>query len=172
MLRSLDHISQRPKYALLLIRHRARVASTSFVGRVVDQPALYPMRMRTFFITGVAVTICVIAVVAWFFFGDTIQERLRRRPFDAAAWRGEKTLTNDVRIRMVDDLLRRHNFRGMTRDQVTAIAGEPDTTGYFKEWDLVYWLGPERGFMSIDSEWLVFRLDRQKIVTDSRIVRD
>lgn len=115
---------------------------------------------------------CVVAVVGWFFFGDTIQERLRRRPFDAAAWQGEKTLTNDVRIRMVDDLLRRHSFRGMTREQVTAIVGEPDKTGYFKEWDLVYWLGPERGFMSIDSEWLVFRLDSQKKVTDLRIVSD
>ena len=73
---------------------------------------------------------------------------------------------------MVDDLLRRHSFRGMTREQVTAIVGEPDKTEYFKEWDLVYWLGPERGFMSIDSEWLVFRLDSQKKVTDLRIVRD
>ncbi len=130
------------------------------------------MRKQTFLIIGVAVTMCVVAVVGWFFFGDTIQERLRRRPFDAAAWQGEKTLTNDVRIRMVDDLLRRHSFRGMTREQVTAIVGEPDKTGYFKEWDLVYWLGPERGFMSIDSEWLVFRLDSQKKVTDLRIVSD
>jgi outer membrane protein assembly factor BamE (lipoprotein component of BamABCDE complex) len=73
---------------------------------------------------------------------------------------------------MVDDLLRRHSFRGMTREQVTAIVGEPDKTEYFKEWDLVYWLGPERGFMSIDSEWLVFRLDSQKKVTDLRNVRD
>ena len=130
------------------------------------------MRKRTFLIIGVAVTISIVAVVGWFFFGDTIQERWRRRPFDAAAWQGEKPLTNDVRIRMVDDLLRRHSFRGMTRDQVTAIVGEPDKTGYFKEWDLVYRLGPERGFMSIDSEWLVFRLDRQKKVTELRIVRD
>ena len=110
------------------------------------------MRKRTFLIVGVAVTLCVFAVVGWFFFGDTIQEPLLRRPFDAAAWQGEKTLTNDVRIRMVDDLLRGHSFRGMTREQVTAIVGEPDKTEYFKEWDLVYWLGPERGFIGIDSD--------------------
>ena len=130
------------------------------------------MSKRTFLIIGVAVTICVVAVARWFFLGDTIQEHMRRRPFDAAAWRGEKTLTNDVRIRMVDDLLRRHSFRGMTREQVTAIAGDPDKTEYFKNWDLVYWLGPERGWMSIDSQWLVFRLDSQKKVADYRIVRD
>lgn len=127
---------------------------------------------QTFLILALVATLSVIGVVCWFLFGGTIQEHLRRRPFDAAAWRGEKTLTNDVRIRMVDDLLRRHSFRGMTREQVTAIVGEPDQTGYFKEWDLVYWLGPERGFFSIDSEWLVFRLDSEMKVTDYRIVRD
>ncbi len=131
------------------------------------------MMKRKLLILGlVATLLCVIGAVGWFFFGDTIQEHLRRRPFDAAVWKGEKTLTNDVRIRMVDDLLRRHSFRGMTREQLTGIVGEPDKTEYFKDWDLVYWLGPERGFMSIDSEWLVFRFDRQKKVTDHRIVRD
>jgi len=73
---------------------------------------------------------------------------------------------------MVDDLLRLHSFRGMTRDQVTGIIGEPDKTEYFKDWDLVYWLGPERSFMSIDSEWLVLRLDGQKKVKEFRIMRD
>src|SRR4029079_14155045 len=127
------------------------------------------MAKRTSLILGLAVMLCVIGAVGSFFFGDTIREHLRRRPFDAAAWRGEKTLTNNIRIRMVDDLLRRHSFRGMTREQVAAIVGEPDKTEYFKGWDLVYWLGPERGFMSIDSEWLVFRLDSQKKVTDLKI---
>ncbi len=60
----------------------------------------------------------------------------------------------------------------MTREQVSAIIGEPDKTGYFKNWDMVYWLGPERGFISIDSEWLVFRLDELKRVTNYAIVRD
>jgi hypothetical protein len=131
-----------------------------------------PMLKRTLLILGLVATLCIIGAVGWFFFGDTVQGHLRCRPFDAAAWKGEKTLTNDVRIRMVDDLLRRHSFRGMTREHVTAIVGEPDKTEYFKEWDLVYWLGPERDWMSIDSEWLVFRLDGGKKVTDYRIVRD
>jgi hypothetical protein len=81
----------------------------------------------------------------WFFFGDSIRERWNRQRFDSVAWHSGQSRTNAVRIRMVDDLMRRHSFRGMTRDQVTAIVGEPDKTEYFKEWDLVYWLGPERG---------------------------
>ena len=115
----------------------------------------------------------VVGAGVWFFFGDSIRERLSRQRFDSAAWKANTdSFTNAVRIRMVDDLLRRHSFRGMTRNQVTAIVGEPDKTEYFRDWDLVYWLGPERGFISIDSEWLVFHLDGQKKVSDYRIVRD
>lgn len=73
---------------------------------------------------------------------------------------------------MVDDLLRRHSFKGMTREQVIAIIGEPDKTEYFKNWDMVYWLGPERGFISIDSEWLVLRMDSRKRVLEVSVVRD
>ena len=114
----------------------------------------------------------VVAVVAWPFYGYAIKERLRRQPFDKTVWQGQKDFRDDVRIRMVDDLLRRHDFHSKTRHQVTAVLGEPDETDYFKEWDMVYWLGPERGFMSIDSEWLVIQLDDDKKVTEYRIVRD
>ena len=50
--------------------------------------------------------------------------------------------------------------------------GEPPETEYFRDWDLVYWLGPERGFMSIDSEWLVLRLHENGRAAECRIVRD
>jgi len=120
-----------------------------------------------------SVGLIVAGAGVWFFFGDSIRERLCRQRFDAVAWRANvHSFTNAVRIRMVDDLLHHYRFRGMTREEVTGIVGEPDNTEYFKEWDLVYRLGPERGFISIDSEWLVFRLDGQKKVTDYRIVRD
>lgn len=41
----------------------------------------------------------------------------------------------------------------------------PRTTGLYR-------LGLEHGFVSIDSEWLVFRLDEENQVADTRIVRD
>ncbi len=49
--------------------------------------------------------------------------------------------------------------------------GVPPVTGYFRGYDLVYRIGNERGFFSIDSEWLVvkFTNDRADVV---RIVRD
>lgn len=130
------------------------------------------MMKRALLSFGLGAALCVIGAVAWCFFYDTIRERWHRCPLEAAAWAGQKALTNDIRIRMVDDLLRRHKFQGMTREEVTAVIGEPDKTEYFKDCDLVYWLGPERHFMSIDSEWLVFWLDDQKRVRDYRIVWD
>ncbi len=131
------------------------------------------MSKRKLLITGLVVTLSIIAPIGWLIIGDAIQERLHRQRFVPVLWQGPKSsFTNDVRIRMVDDLLRRYHLRGMTRKQLTAIIGEPDVTEYFKEWDMVYRLGPERGFISIDSEWLVIRLDSQKEVADYRIVED
>lgn len=117
----------------------------------------------------VAATVCV---GIWYFFADSIRERWNRQEFSLTAWLAPHNHASTVRIRMVDDLLNNHNFRGMTREQVIAIVGEPDKTESFRNFDMVYWLGPERGFMSIDSEWLVFRLDDQNRVSEYRIVRD
>jgi hypothetical protein len=52
------------------------------------------------------------------------------------------------------------------KQEVVARLGEPPKTEYFKNFDLVYYLGPERGFISIDSEWLVLKLG-----PDARVVR-
>jgi hypothetical protein len=73
---------------------------------------------------------------------------------------------------MVDDLLKRHSLDEMTRAEVVALLGEPDDTPYFREWDMVYWLGPERGLIGIDSEWLVLRLDEHQQVIEHRVVTD
>jgi hypothetical protein len=116
--------------------------------------------------------LCILAMPVWFLFGDSIKERIQRKAFDPVAWRSARHTSDPVRIRMVDDLLHSQGFHGMTRDKVTSLIGEPDDTGYFQDFDLVYWLGPERGFMGIDSEWLVFKLDGQQKVKNYQIVRD
>ena len=88
-------------------------------------------------------------------------EYVPRTSFDSSGWQDSaRVFSQDpIRIRMVDDLLERHELDEMTRAEVVALLGEPDKTPYFREWDMVYWLGPERGLMGIDSEWLVLRLD-------------
>jgi len=79
--------------------------------------------------------------------------------FDAAHWNA-KNLPASVRLQMADDLIQTHRLDGMTRSQVISLLGEPPKTPYFKDYDLVYLLGPERGFMPIDSEWLVVKFGR------------
>lgn len=101
---------------------------------------------------------------------DAAKERLNRLPFDAAEWKAGQE--NDIRIRMVDSLLHNYELRGKTRAEILALLGKPDNTGYFREYDLVYRLGAERGFISIDSEWLVFRLDTNDTVKECTIARD
>src|SRR5271163_4646713 len=78
-------------------------------------------------------------------------------PFDSVSWRDELSLRNGGREQMADRLVGRHALQGKTRVEVVSLLGEPPRTDYFADWDLVYFLGPERGFLSIDSEWLVVR---------------
>ncbi len=73
---------------------------------------------------------------------------------------------------MVDDLLNGHKLVGMDRASVVELLGEPTLTSYFHEYDLVYWLGPERGLWSIDSEWLVMKLDANRRVSEAKLVTD
>jgi len=86
----------------------------------------------------------------------------------------ERWLTNErERVYMVDDLLREYPLTGMTKDEVTALLGPPTETNYFQADDnLVYYLGDERGLISIDSEWLVIRLDGGGNVIEYQVLTD
>lgn len=94
--------------------------------------------------------------------------------FQVKSWLDMAQVDGPLSIRgcMVDDLLATRDFHGQSRATVVELLGEPSRTGYFRDYDLVYWLGPERGPMSIDSEWLVFRLDSAQRVLEYRLVTD
>ncbi len=96
------------------------------------------------------------------------------RKFDPSLWQDSAAVYGPQKLRgcMVDDLPRRHALRGRTRAQVVALLGEPRPTSYFQEYDLVYWLGPERSALGLDSEWLVLQLDKAGRVTEHRLVTD
>ena len=76
-----------------------------------------------------------------------------RHNFSTEKWLGDP----GNRTRIVDDLLADYELIGMTEPEVLELLGSHDNdSGYFQqESRLVYWLGPERGLMSIDSEWLI-----------------
>lgn len=97
---------------------------------------------------------------------------LARTFFNSAAWQDSaRVFSQDpVRMRMIEDLLKRQKLSGMTRAQTVAILGEPDETPYFREWDMVYWLDPESGLIGLDSEWLLLRLDELQYVKEHTVV--
>ncbi len=94
------------------------------------------------------------------------------RAFYAVLWRDKARIEEGVRLGMADRLLARGTLIGLTRAEVVAMLGEPPSTGYFSDWDLVYRLGMERSLISIDSEWLVARLGPDGRVAQARIVTD
>jgi hypothetical protein len=105
---------------------------------------------------------------------DSVREYVHRRPFDSVAWQDSKQVEGDdpVRIRMVDDLVKSRRLDHLSRAEVEKLLGAPTTTDKFRDYDLVYWLGPERGLMRIDSEWLVITFDEKGVLIKYNIVQD
>jgi hypothetical protein len=103
-----------------------------------------------------------------------VEDFWHRAAFDSAAWRQNDRPDTEwpARLTMADDLLERSLLRHAPRDSVERLLGPGDQTEYFREWDLVYQLGPERGLIRIDSEWLVVSFAADGRVRDARIVRD
>jgi len=99
--------------------------------------------------------------------------KARPLPFDRAVWNAEvEDLEDFRRHRMADWLVQRRRLIGMSRGEVLSALGEPTVTSHFREYDLVYVLGNERGWLSIDSEWLLMRLDDTGRVSAAEIARD
>ena len=73
---------------------------------------------------------------------------------------------------MVDSLIQSGQLDQMAHQEVLSLLGPPTDTSHFSDWDAVYWLGPERGFMRLDSEWLVLRFDARGRISDYKLVGD
>jgi hypothetical protein len=98
-----------------------------------------------------------------------------RIPFESHAWKSRSAddgVMWPTRLRMAVHLIGGRVLDGLPRRDVVALLGDPDETAKWRDWDLVYYRGPERGLFSIDSEWLVIRLGPTGIVSDYRIVTD
>ena len=79
----------------------------------------------------------------------------------------------DERTKIVDDLLMRYDLIGMQESEIIALLGSHDNDyGYFSsENRFVYCLGPERGLISIDNEWLILDF-ADGVVVDCYITTD
>jgi hypothetical protein len=136
--------------------------------RIARGPVVRPL---SFAIGGATVYVVTLGLLLY---GPVIADLLHRRDFDASVWRRNERADAlwPTRLTMVDDLLAKDRLRGLSRDSVDRLLGPRDSTNYWTDWDLVYWLGPERGLLRIDSEWLVVRFGPDGRVSEYRIVRD
>ena len=147
-------------------------------NRLRDTETLLRLLLGSLASAGLVVCLLFAAVVG-FSLGKSILDTDR---FNSTAWKDSTQVyareavwffvRDPVRIRMIDDLVTNHDLTGLSRDSVITLLGEPPHTAYFRDWDLVYWLGPERGFISIDSEWLVIGFDNTNKVAIYQVVRD
>ncbi len=111
---------------------------------------------------------------ATFLFTSQSGEAQMAIKFDKKIWTDDKSIydTPNIRLQMIDDVISNQLAVGKSRDEVIEILGKPTDTPYFKDYDLVYWLGDEKSLINVDSAWLVIKLDDQGNVTSFEKVTD
>jgi hypothetical protein len=80
--------------------------------------------------------------------------------------------TFNTRYRIADGLELSGRLVGMTRAEVFALLGPPPATDKWEDHGLVYVLGPERSWISIDYEWLLVDFDPAGRVSKVEVVSD
>jgi hypothetical protein len=75
--------------------------------------------------------------------------------------------TPTTRQRMCDDIIENHLKIGMTEAEILDLLGEP-SEGYSYHNMLSFYLGPERGWFGIDSEWIRVELDEDGRLVEAR----
>ncbi|MDM5463561.1 MULTISPECIES: hypothetical protein [Bacillus cereus group] len=79
----------------------------------------------------------------------------------------------EKRVYMVDNLLEENKMIGKSNEEITKLLGAPTETRSWEEGiTTLYYLGSERGFISIDSECLVLQFDRDGRVIEYKVQRD
>jgi hypothetical protein len=115
----------------------------------------------------------------YIFFGSDIEDYAHRKTFDAEIWKNQDNTKQDIfwppRLCMVDNLMSSKRLDGLSRIQVIELLGPPhskDFPGGAAQCDIHYYLGPERGFIRIDSEWLFIKFDNDEKVQRYWLYRD
>ena len=156
---------------LRLVGVLARNLDLVVLAILVAATVRHPPRLRAV-VYALGVGLGNALVFGWLFFGWVAEDYVSRTTFNSATWRRVGGTFDSVRLRMVDDLIDSKALDGRSREQVLTLLGPADEPGKFAEWNLVYWLGPERGMLRLDSEWLVIRFADDGRVAGYRIVRD
>ena len=143
------------------------VSITALVLPVVLLVGLYLMHLKvTNLATHIGLVICILICTGGLY---QLWVHEQQSYFTMDKWIAKP----EERVWMVDDLLKQYDFIGMDVLTLESMLGKETDTSYFEApKQLVYYLGNERGLISIDSEWLVFNVDEDSIVMNAIIMRD
>jgi len=150
----------------------------AFVGVLVLRSVKKDRRIRVgFHFLGTAAPIVIL--LSWMLLGGHIINLIHRQDFNAELWRTQDKVEHDIswppRLCMVDNLMSSGKLNGLTESQVVQLLGPPHDKSFpggAKNCDIHYHLGPERGFMRIDSEWLFITFGDNGKVNRSWLYKD
>lgn len=131
-----------------------------FLKKDITAPASFTIGAGFTVIVGY---LCIFSMLAWAIATneDVHPKQIR---FNEVAWKAEP---KRERIHMVDDLIGKGIVKGMPREDVENLLGKPDQRNWRSgetNYDYIYFLGPERSLISIDSEWLAVRFADGKAI--------
>jgi hypothetical protein len=136
----------------------------------VAQVKLIKRLLKIFAVILLITLIIYLSIIGFIFFGPSVKSYVQRTEFNSAVWKANLAPNNNIKQRMVHDLLRNHKINGLRVTEVDVLLGIPPKSEYFKECDYLYWLGPESG-LGVDSEWLCLRI-KNGVVEDFKILTD
>ncbi len=110
-----------------------------------------------------------VVLISFFILSPSIRNYATQTTFDSVRWKASLNKRDPIRQRMISSLNANHNLIGKTQDQIEQLLGKPPVTRYFKEYDYVYWLGPEQSLFGIDSEWLCLKFENGKVIKADRL---
>lgn len=132
------------------------------------------MKLKSFFkfclwMIGIS-AIGYVLLVSFLIFGPSVKSYIQQTSFDSAKWKASLETGDTIKQKMVSNLLSKHELVGMKAEEIDQLLGRPPKTSYFKDYDYVYWLGPEQG-MGVDSEWLGIKFN-SGIAVKADLLRD
>jgi hypothetical protein len=111
-----------------------------------------------------------VLLVSFLIFGPSVKSYFQQTSFDSVQWKASLETGDTIKQRMVSNLLSQHKLVGMRVEEIDQLLGRPHETSYFKDYDYLYWLGPERT-MGVDSEWLGIKF-KSGITVKADLLRD
>ncbi len=101
---------------------------------------------------------------------NTMGNHFVEKEFSSSIWKADK----ESRIEMIDDLVSKKIIDDLPVWQTITLLGMPEEDCYFYQsgHDMLYYLGPERSYFSIDSEFLLIWLNDDNFVEKYEIVLD